>query len=167
LLQLAAGGLKPVSQCPSFEDPQGRWPSAWSRWVRDVGTIRVDPKAAASGRQGVVCHGVRRGGPHQTVPVQAGRYAAVVQMRVPKACRGNVTVTLAMAPLDAAGKNLSDVSTLVRAEPCGWTRLVLADRLPAEIRGQKVAKVRLIVFVDGLEPDEEVEFDDLVLYRLE
>lgn len=167
LLQLAAGGLAPVSQCASFEDPQGRWPSAWSRWVRDVGTIQVDPKAAASGLQGVVCRGVQRGGPHQTVAVEPGRYAAVVQIRVPRACRGNVTITLAMTPLDTAGKNLSDVSTVVRAEPCDWTRLVLADQLPAQIRGQKVTKVRLIVFVDGLAPDEQVEFDDLALYRLD
>lgn len=166
ILRLAAGDLAPVSQNPSFEDPQGKWPAGWSKWVRDVGTIKQDAKAAASGRQGVVCHGVRRGGPHQTVPVQPGRYAAMVRMRVPKPLRGQVTVTLAMTPLDEKGRNLSDMSSVVRAEPCDWTRLVVADEIPATIRNQKVAKVRLIVFVDGLEPDEEVQFDDLALYRL-
>jgi len=29
----------------------------------------------------------------------------------------------------------------------------------------RVAKVRRIVFVDGLEPGEEIPFDDLALYR--
>ncbi len=167
MLKLASGNVKPVSQCPSFEDAQGRWPAVWSRWVRDVGTIRADTAAAADGRQGVVCRGVRRGGPHQQVAVTPGRYAAMVQMRVPKAYRGNVTVTLVMTPLDEKGKNLADLSTCIHAAPCDWTRLVVADQLPAEIRKQKVTRVRLIVFVDGLAPDEEVQFDNLALYRLE
>lgn len=167
LLNLAGGSVKPVSPCPSFEEPQRRWPAVWSRWVRDVGTIRVDAKAAADGRQGVVCRGVRRGGPYQQVAVTPGRYAAMVQLRVPRPYRGNVTVTLAMTPLDEKGENLADVSTAIQAEPCDWTRLVVADLLPAEIRNQKVTRVRLIVFVDGLEPDEEIQFDNLALYRLE
>jgi hypothetical protein len=167
ILTLADGKVKPVSQCPSFEDPHGGWPAAWSRWVRDVGTIQANAQAAAEGRQGVTCRGVRRGGPHQQVAVTPGRYAAMVQMRVPKPYRGPVTVTLAMTPLDAKGQNLADLSTSVPAAPCAWTRLVIADQLPAEIRQQPVARVRLIVFVDGLEPDEEIQFDNLALYRLE
>jgi len=59
---------QPVSKDPSFEAPEGKWPAAWSRWIKEnVGSIEISPKAAHSGETGALCRGVKRGGPLQSV----------------------------------------------------------------------------------------------------
>ncbi len=169
MLVLAEGSAKPVSKNPSFEDPEGRWPREWSPWVKwGVGTKGVAPEAAYDGKQGVVCTGIKRGGPHQRVEITPGRYAATAQVRVPQAPEGSATITLDVTPLDEAGQNLPGaLATTMRATVCDWTRLAVAGPIPAEIDGKRVAAVRLIVIVDGFEPGEEVHLDDVAMFRIE
>jgi hypothetical protein len=168
MLALADNRVEPVSVNPSFEDPEGRWPPEWSRWIKwGIGTKDVSPKAAHSGKLGVVCKGMKRGGPHQTVAVTPGRYAATAFIRVPQAPKQSATITLEMTPLDEAGQNLPGLSTVMRATACDWTRLATAGDIPAEIGGKPVRSVRLIVIVDSFEPDEEVFVDDVAMFRIE
>ena len=169
MLVLADASTEPVSQNPSFEDPEGRWPQGWSRWVKwGVGTKDASPDAAHTGKLGVVCKGMKRGGPNQAVEITPGRYAATAFVRVPQAPKGSATITLDMTPLDENGQNLPGaISTTMRAATCDWTRLAVAGEIPAEIGGKPAKRVRLIVIVDGFEPGEEVHLDDVAMYRIE
>ena len=157
-----------LSRNPSFEDPNGKWPSAWSPWVKwGIGSMSVAPTAAQSGEMGVLCKGMKRGGPNQTVEISPGLYAAVAQYRVPEETKGNATITVSMTPLDEKGVNLPAISTTVSARACDWRRVAAAGEIPAEINGKPVKVVRLIVIVHGFEPGEEVHLDDLAMFRIE
>ncbi len=157
-----------LSKSPSFENPNRKWPAAWSPWVKwGIGSMSVSPEAAHSGDVGVLCKGMKRGGPNQTLQVSPGRYAAVAMVRVPKQPKGGATITVNMTPLDEKNANLSGISTTVRAKAGDWTRVAAAGEIPAEIDGKPVKSVRLIVIVDGFEPDEEVHLDDLIMFQLD
>ena len=157
-----------LSTNPSFESPDGKWPTNWSPWVKwGIGSMTVSPQAAYSGKAGVLCKGMKRGGPNQTLAVSPGRYAAIAMVRVPQEPKGNATITLNMTPLDEQNANLPAISTTARAKAGDWTRLAAAGEIPKEIGGKRVKAVRLIVIVDGFEPDEEVHVDDLVMFRIE
>lgn len=98
--------------------------------------------------------------------ITPGRYAATAFIRVPQAPKGNATVSLQMTPLDDEGKNLPSISTTMRATACDWTRLTVAGAIPAQPGGQPPKRVRLIVIVDGFQPDEEVHIDDVAMFRI-
>ncbi len=157
-----------LSRNPSFESIKSIWPTSWSPWVKwGIGSMSVSPEAAYLGDVGVLCKGMKRGGPNQTLVVEPGRYAAVAMVRVPKVPRGNATVTVSMTPLDEQNANLPSISTTVRARAGDWTHVAAAGEIPAEINGKRVKSVRLIVIVDGFAADEEVHLDDLRMFRIE
>jgi len=167
-LAVGRGTAEPVSANPSLESPDGRWPKEWSRWIKwGVGQMTVASQAARTGKRGVLCRGVKRGGPHQTLQVNPGYYAAVAYFRVPEKPRGNATVTINMTPIDETGANLPAISHSVQAAPGPWTPIAVAGEVPAQIRGKPVHSVRLIVIVDGFQADEEVHLDDVAMYRVE
>lgn len=168
MLMMLDDNSRSLAENPSFEAEDGKWPADWSRWVKwGIGAISSSPRAAHSGESGVLCQGVKRGGPLQTVPFYPGRYGAVASVRVPQAPRGNATITLSITPLDESGANLPDVSTTVRAKPGDWKQIAAAGEIPAEINEKTVKSLRLIVVVDGFESDEEVHLDDMALFKLE
>ncbi len=169
MLALADKTTKPVSANPSFASADGKWPREWSPWVKwGIGTKVVSPAAARTGKQGVLCTGMKRGGPHQRVDVTPGRYAATAHVRVPKAPKGSATITLNLTPLGEDGKNLSrGPSTSVQATAGDWRRLFVAGKIPTAIAGKAVKSLRLIVIVDGFEPGEEVHIDDVAVFRIE
>ena len=76
-------------------------------------------------------------------------------------------MTLSMTPVGPSGENLPALSTTVRAVKGGWTRIATAGDLPAKIGGKRVERVRLIVVVDGFEPDEEIHLDDVAMFPIE
>ncbi|NLS93395.1 MAG: DUF4838 domain-containing protein [Planctomycetaceae bacterium] len=152
---------------PSFDDAEGKWPAGWSPWVKwGVGSMAISPKAARTGKYGVLCKGMKRGGPLQTVAFSPDCYAALASIRVPQAPQGNATITLSITPLDEQNANLPAVSTMVRAKAGDWTRVAAAGEIPAEIDGKRVKSLRLIVVVDGFEPDEEIHIDDLTMFKI-
>ncbi len=168
MLRLVEDKVEPVSKNPSFEGKPGKWPSAWSNWVKwGVGSERASPQAAHTGEQGILCCGMRRGGPFQMIAVPPGRYAAVVAIRVPQSPSGSASVALAITPVDEQGNNLPGLSTTMPARKCGWTRLAVDGQVPAKVGGKPVKQVRLIAIVDGFGPDEEVYLDDLAMYRVD
>ena len=156
-----------LSKNPSFEDADGNKPAEWYLWVKwGIGTQTVAPEAAHSGKLGVLCKGMKRGGPVQGVEVTPGNYAAVALVRVPRAPKGNATITLAMTPMDEEGNNLPDLSNTLVAEACDWTRIATAGEVPEKINGRQVKKIKLIVLVNGFGPEEEVHLDDVALFRV-
>lgn len=159
---------QPVSKNPSFESADGKWPADWSRWVKwGTGTMALAPQAACSGKLGVLCRGLKRGGPLQTLQVPPGRYVAAAMVRVPKPLKGELTLTLSITPLDTQGANLSGPSTTIHARAGDWIRLAAGGAIPAAVDGKPVKSVRLILIVDGLQADEELHVDDLAMFRLD
>ena len=169
MLMLIEKEDKPFSLSPSFEHPEGKWPSSWSPWVKwGIGSMTQSPAAARTGTQGVLCKGMKRGGPNQTVPVTPGRYAAVAFVRVPRQPKGDATITLGMTLRNEKGQNLpNSPTTVIRAAACDWTPVATAGDVPAKVGKDEVKKVLLIVIVNGFEPDEEVHLDDVAMFRLE
>ncbi|MDY0167455.1 MAG: DUF4838 domain-containing protein [Thermoguttaceae bacterium] len=167
LLRLADEDLAPISTNPSFESEDGARPAEWSIWLRDgVGAITSAPEAARTGGQGLLCRGIRRGGPHQTLDVEPGHFAGVAHIRVPAPVAAGATATLSLTPLDDQGRNLPSLSTTVDLTESGWTQLAVAGPIPAELSGRAVRKVRLIVIFDSLEPDDVVYLDDVKMVRI-
>lgn len=158
----------PVSQNASFEQIQGRWPAAWRSWINDrTGTMTAVREAAHTGENGILCRGIKRGGPYQDFEASAAPYAATAWIRVPKTPSAGATITLSVTPIDGKGQNLSTLSSSIRATQCGWTRLAIAGEVPPDSsKAAAVKKIRLVVIVDGFGPNEEVHVDDVALYRI-
>ena len=168
LLTVLDPAAKPLSANPSFEEPAGKWPREWSPWVKwGVGRMTAGPRAAHDGTQGVLCTGMKRGGPHQSLAVTPGRYAAVAHVRLPTPPPAGATLTLSLTPLDDQGKNLPAIESTIRAEAGEWRRLAVAGTIPATLRKRQVKRVRLIVILNAPEPIPEVHIDDVALYRID
>ncbi|MFO8012064.1 MAG: DUF4838 domain-containing protein [Phycisphaerae bacterium] len=168
LLRVARGEGEVLSQNPGFEAGTDPHAEGWGRWVKGgTGTIVRTADAARTGGAGVRCRGVARGGPHQTVEVTAGRHAAVAFVRCPQPLADGATVTLSVIPRDGEDRNLGGaLRTSLRPPPGRWTAVAVAGDVPAQVGGAAVAKVLLIVTVDGLAPADVVDVDDVRLYRL-
>ena len=161
---------EPITKNPSFEDPDGKWPTEWSRWIKwGVGSKSVVPEAAHTGKLGMVCRGIKRGGPHQTIDHTEGCYAALAFVRVPKPVDAAATITLQITPIDNQGQNLPapGLSTTISARPGDWERVAVAGRVPATINNKAVKHLRLIILIDGFAPNEEVHVDDVAMYRID
>jgi hypothetical protein len=158
----------PISQNSSFEELKGRWPVAWRPWINDrAGSLTAVAEAAHRGRIGILCKGIKRGGPYQDLPAAPGRYAATALIRVPRPPHDKATITLSVTPIDEKGKNLGSLATTVRATRCDWTRIAVAGTVPLEGgQADRVRKLRLVVIVDGFQPGDEVHVDDVALYRI-
>jgi len=159
----------PISLNPSFEDLQGHWPTAWLRWIdARTGSLAAVPEAAHDGRIGILCQGIKRGGPFQDFPTGAGRYAATAMIRVPQTAQGNASITLSVTPIDEKGMNMGSLSTTVRATRCDWTRIAVAGSVPKEgEKAERVKKLRLVVILDSFQPGDKVYVDDVALYKIE
>jgi hypothetical protein len=159
----------PISQDPSFEGLKGHWPIAWRPWINDrTGSLTAVSEAAHSGKIGILCRGIKRGGPYQDLPASAGHYAATALIRVPKTPQGPATITLSVTPIDEKGQNMGSLSTTVRATQCDWTRVAVAGNVPREGgKADRVRKLRLVVIVDSFQPGDEVYVDDVALYKID
>lgn len=167
LLQLADAELAAISANPSFESEGGRMPAEWSVWIKDgIGTRTMAAEAARSGSQGLLCRGIRRGGPLQTIEIEPGHFAALAHVRAPASVAAGATATLSLTPLDEQGRNLPSLSTTIGLVEGDWIRLAVAGPIPAQLGGRSVAKVRLIVILDGLEPDDVVHIDEVRMVRI-
>jgi hypothetical protein len=168
MLALLDRDTQPISQAPSFEAPGGQWPAPWSRWIKwGAGTMTASPDAARTGQQGVLCRNVKRGGPHQTLTVRPGRYAAVASVRVPARSRSPVRMTLSLTPLDEQGRNRAALAATSLVRPGDWQRLVVAGAITVSKEQGDAVKVRLIAYIDGQEAVDELHIDDLAMYRIE
>lgn len=162
MLALSGGGeLENLAANPSFEEDSG-----WSFWVKFEGRMVYSDEVAHSGRRSVLCEGVQRGGPHQSVRLQPGRYAAVCFVYVPAEQTSSGTVELAITPRDAANSNLPGLSTKVVPQPGRWMAVATGGDIRAQINGKDVAGGLFLPIVDGFKPGEKVFIDDIALFRL-
>ncbi|MFO7945715.1 MAG: hypothetical protein R6V19_02725, partial [Armatimonadota bacterium] len=62
--------------------------------------------------------------------------------------------------------NATSYETAVHPKPGEWTQGTLAVNIPEKVAGETPTKARLIVIVNGFEPDDRVYIDDLEAYCL-
>ncbi|MGQ9731639.1 MAG: DUF4838 domain-containing protein [Candidatus Zipacnadales bacterium] len=163
MLNIAEGAGKNLALDPSFEEGD-----RWSLWVKfETGSMKYSEDQAHTGARSMLCEGMARGGPHQTLPFEPGRYAAVCFVRVPDGQTSKGTVELAITPRDAEHNNLSSLSTTIIPVPSQWIPLMTGGTIPAEVNGKAVAELLLVAIVNGFAPKERVYIDDMTLYRFD
>ncbi|NOZ19854.1 MAG: DUF4838 domain-containing protein [Planctomycetes bacterium] len=167
MLQMVDGTAKNLLANSSFEEGKGAGATGWSPWVKwGVGSMRRSDGAAHTGKFSMLCDGMKRGGPHQTLDIQPGRYGAVCFVRTPDGQKPSGTATLGIMPVDGEGKNITNYNVTITPVPGKWTAIANSMEIPATIRDRKVAKLRVILIVDGFQPGDKVYIDDMSLLRL-
>ncbi len=160
MLNMVEGAGENLALDASFENRDG-----WATWVKwGIGKMFYSEDEVRTGTLSMLCDGMSRGGPNQTLPFEPGRYAAVCFVYTPTETKG--TVEIAITPRDADHANLVTTSTSITPEPGRWQAVATGGDIPAELSGKDVAEMLLIVVVNGFEPDEKVYIDDVALYRL-
>jgi len=175
MLAVADGKVEPISSNPSFEEGEGEAAMDWSYWVKPdphtqepVGRMLRAEGPSHTGRASLLCDGMYRGGPVQTIEgLEPGRYCALAWVYVPEGQTVRGTAELAVTPRDAGDQNLPGFSTKVTPTAGRWTLIVAAGRIAREIRGKEVTHVMLIPIVDGFGEGVKVYWDDVALYRME
>lgn len=175
LLALADGKTELISANPSFEDGKGEQAAGWSYWRKPdvppeppVGRLSRQAGTGRSGTWALLCEGLLRGGPVQTLAAPApGRYLAVAWVQAPAGQTGGGTVELTVTPLDEKGSNLPGFSSgQVQPEAGRWSLLSLPIDLPKAVGGKQVCRVRLVPIIDGFQEGGKVLLDDAGLHRL-
>jgi len=160
-VQTGAGQL--VSGNPDLE--AGYAP--WNSWVADEhGRMGRSDEQAFSGQYSILCDGMRRGGPHQSIPVTPGRYVALGRVYAPTGQVSGGTVTMTGTMRGADNANLPSPQTTVVPVPGTWVTVASAVDVPAELSGKPVTQILLVAIVDGFQDGGKVYLDDLGLYRL-
>ncbi|MEA3401796.1 MAG: DUF4838 domain-containing protein [Armatimonadota bacterium] len=169
MLSVVEGEAENLATNPSFEEGD-QWATGWTQWVKfGVGSKYRTTEMAHSGEASVCCEGMRRGGPHQSHVLEPGKYAATCFCFVPEGQETTGTGTVALTPIDPDGNNIAVGELSATVIPSGgrWQTLAVAGEIPSQIGGTSVDQVRLIVIVDGFDPDGKVYLDDVNLFRVE
>lgn len=163
MLALATGSLENLARDSSFEER-----NVWSLWVKPKrgGKMLYSDEQAHSGESSLLCDGVGRGGPNQTIPANPGRYAAVCFVYIPEGQEPSGTIEMAITPRDKDGHNLPGLSTMITPEPGQWQAVAVGGDIPAQIGGKDVASMMLIPIVNGFVEGDNIYIDDASLFRL-
>ena len=166
LLDLAAEKGELLTKNASFEEGSGAAAEGWSWWVKyGTGRMARTDAVAHTGQYSVVCEGMKRGGPVQSVPARPGRYGLLCYVFVPENQQSKGTVELSMTLRDAKGNNLVAPSTRLSLQPGTWQAVAVVHRI-SEAAMERITEILPILIVDGFDEGEAVYFDDLRLYRL-
>jgi hypothetical protein len=168
LLKVATGEAEALNANPSFEEGEG-WATGWTGWVKDgIGRHYRTTEVAYSGEASMAFEGMQRGGPHQSLRLEPGEYAATAFVYVPEGQQKMGTVTIQVTPRDASGNNLpGGISTEIIPAQGRWQPVAAAGTIPAEIGGKEVASVLFLPIIDGWAPDGMVYIDDMKLVKLD
>lgn len=151
-----------VSDDPSFEKHEA---SPWGLWnAGSAGSLRRAEGIARSGRYSVLCEGVQRGGPHQRVSVQPGRYVALAYAWVPTGQRAEGTVAITATLVAEDDQHFPTHSRETTPVAGVWTPISCPIDVP--VGRANVTRVLLNPMVNGWGAGESVYFDDVALYRL-
>lgn len=176
MLAIVDGNIRPVSENPSFEEGDGNGSAHWSYWVKPdpvtkkgVGRMLRSTDRAHDGRHSLLCDGMYRGGPVNTVrPLVPGKYCAFawVYVEMPEGTECKGTCELAVTPRSDDGQNLPGFSTKISPPPGKWTLIVAGGRIDEQINGKRVTHALIIPIVDGFRDGGKVYWDEVALYRV-
>ncbi len=167
MLLLLDSSVKPLSKNPSVEEGEGNTAPPWSFWVKwGTGSMKATAERAHTGKRSILCHGMKRGGPNQTLQVPPGRYAATAFVYIPEGQDSKGTAELSVTLRNAQGRNLPSPSTTICPPPGQWSIIATSADVPVKVGKDEVKSVMLIVVVNGFKPDEKIYLDDIALYRL-
>jgi len=162
MLSVADGTAEPINPDPSFEED-----GTWSLWVKEgIGSMGATAEQAHSGERSVLCEGMRRGGPNQTLAFEPGRYAAVCFAHTPEDQQPSGTIALTITPRDGNDENLPSFSTTVTPQPGRWQAVAMNYEIPPRINDTDVATLMFLVVVSGLGEQNRLYLDDVMLFRL-
>jgi hypothetical protein len=177
MLAIVDGTVAPISKNASFEQGDGNRSAHWSYWVkpdpvskRPVGRILRSAGRAHDGEYALLCHGMYRGGPVQTIrPLLPGTYCAVarVYVEVPEPRESKGTCELVLTPRGADGRNLPGFSTTITPPPGAWSLIVAGGTIEERINDTAVTHALLIPIINDFRTDAEVYWDEVALYRVE
>jgi hypothetical protein len=168
VLDVALSRSSPVRN-PSFESGSGVAASDWSLWNKvdpatgkRAGTIGRSQARSRRGGHSILCDGIYRGGPYQTIQgVTPGRYLLAAWAHV-SAHRPSAKLQLSLVPRDSSGKDLPSVSRTLRPEAGSWVFVSLQADLPAQ-----TASARIVPIAHGYQAGAKVYWDDVALYRID
>lgn len=167
LLRVAAGTAEPLNANPSFEEGEA-WATGWSSWVASTGREYRTTEIAHTGEASLVCEGMARGGPHQSIPVEPGKYAITGFVYTPEGQRQGGTVELAITPRDETNTNLAGtISSMITPAGGRWQAIAAAGEIPETIGGKRVTHVLIVPIVNGWEAGERVYIDDVNFVRVD
>ncbi len=161
VLQVVDGRAKRLNPNPSFEDGV----APWGLWVASTGAVKLTTAAAHTGKSAVLCDGLARGGPHQTVPIRPGRYVSVASFLIPEGQQSTGTVAVAATMRGDDDKNLPSPLTEVTPTPGTWVTIACPLTVPEKVNQVKVTRALLVAIINGFKPGEKVYVDDLALYQ--
>lgn len=174
LTAIARGEAAVVSRNPSFEEGEGEASADWSYWLKPdvppakpIGRLARTGEVVRTGKYSLLCDGVQRGGPVQSVPYPGpGRYAVVAWIYAPpgQAVKGTAEVSLAV--LSPEGRELITYRGQAMPMAGHWTPVTVAADIPTRSGPRGATTLRLVPIVNGLEGGGRFYWDDVHLYRL-
>jgi hypothetical protein len=165
ILQTVSGKSVLVSTNPSFEDGTKGW-NTWdksgesSTYHKGIWTISTDE--AHSGKNSFLIQGLGRGAPMQDIPYAPGTYYAQVFCYVPKGSKvGTASLNLSVT----GNSKITLPASSIALQPGAWSSVVIPFTLPKDKTG-KATSVRLLLLLDGFDPDGRIYVDDAGIYKI-
>lgn len=175
LLKIAGKQATNLLKNGSFEEGTGPTSVGWGYWRKPdvppdppVGQMLRSQDVAHEGRYSLLCDGLLRGAPIQDLAFPgAGTYYALAWVYTPAEQTNKGTVELALTPVSDKGQNLPGMSSRVVPAAGRWMLLVVGGRIPAEMDGKPVARLRPVPIVDGFQDGGKVYVDEVGLFKVE
>lgn len=166
ILQTVDGKSTLVSTNSSFEDGTKGW-SIWDKSAESSmyhkGIWKISTDQAHSGKSSFLIKGLGRGAPMQEITYAPGTYFAQAFCYVPKDSKvGTASLTLSVL----GNTSIKLPSSMIPLQPGAWTSIVIPFTLPVD-KTEKATSVRLLLLLDGFEPDGEMYVDDTGIYKME
>ena len=165
MLSLTSGSLQNLAINSSCEKPDG-----WMLWVKwNTGKMTYTNKLSHAGKRSILCDGVKRGGPVQTVKnYKPGRYVAICFVYTPEGQESSGTIQLSLTARDKKQRAVYNCnwSTKIVPVPGQWQAVTVGGNVPAQYRGKDITSLKLSAIVNGFKQNDKIYIDDIGLFRL-
>jgi len=165
ILKTVNGKSALVSSNASFEEGQKSW-NIWDKnaeadsFHKGIWTISTD--VAHSGTHSFLIQGLGRGAPMQNIPYAPGTYFARAYCYVPQGSKmGTASLTLSVL----GNSKIKLPSSNIPLQAGAWSSIVIPFQL-TEDKTHTATNVRLLLLLDGFEPDGKIYIDDVGIYKV-
>jgi hypothetical protein len=169
IIELTNGKFPVITGNASFEENNA---SGWIRWLKPeeqpVGKMIISKDVAHSGKVSMLCDGMLRGAPYQTVDLKQpvnGSYCAIVWSYIPP--EQNINLGFSEIKIESImGNGVSNVSCkTIYPKPGEWVPTLCSINIPKSQR--MPVKIRLYLMVDNFQQGAgKIYFDDAAIYKI-